>query len=148
MPDRLSLRSTMLLVVLAFGLAFAIQAPFGSSSSAAKPSAKQDSPALAVNTPGAEPDLALAAAGTVPALRDPLKPRKRRHKQHSAPKVHKAPKVLPAVTPTPTASPTPTATPRYIPPAPRSTPAPKRKPKPTPTPTPQTSGEFDGAGES
>lgn len=143
MPDRLSLRSTLLLVTLAFGLAFAIQAPFGSSSSAAKPSAKQGSPAFAVNAPAAEPDLALSAAGTVPALRDPLKPRKQRHKKHSAPKVDKAPEVLPTVTPTPTPTPAPTATPRYIPPAPRSTPAPKRKPKPTP----QTSGEFDSAGE-
>ena len=161
MPDRLSLGSTLLLVVLAFGLAFAVQAPLGSGSSAAKPAAKQNAPGLVAGAPTAEPDLSLEAAGSVPALRDPRQPRKRRvytrkptRKKPSARKVVKAaPKLAPAPVMRAAPVPTPTAAPRYIRLAPpRSTPAPKPKPaapKPTPAPTatPVTSGEFDSSGE-
>ena len=164
MPDRLSLGSTLLLVVLACGLAFADQAPLGSGSSAAEPAAKQNAPGLVASAPAADPDLSLEAAGTVPALRDPRQPRKRRvhtrkptRKKPSARKVVKAaPKLAPApVMRAAPVAPTPTVAPRYIPPAPpRSAPAPKPKraapkPKPTPAPTatPVTSGEFDSSGE-
>jgi hypothetical protein len=153
MPDRLSLRSTLLLVVLAFGLAFAVQAPLGSGSSAAEPAAKQNPPGLVASAPTAEPDLSLEAAGTVPALHDPRQPRKRRaHTRKPTRKVVKAaPKLAsaPVMRAAPVA-PTPTAAPRYIPLAPpRSTPAPKPKPaapKSTPA-TPVTSGEFDNSGD-
>jgi hypothetical protein len=161
MPDRLSLRRTLLLVALAFGLAFAVQAPLGGGSSAAEPAAKQSAPGLVASAPTAEPDLSLAAAGTVPALRDPRQPRRRRvrtrkpaRKNHSS--VRRVVKVAPKLAPAPVmvtapVRPTPTATPRYIAPAPRrSTPAPKPKPKPkpAPAPTPEPSSEFDSSSDS
>jgi hypothetical protein len=164
MPDRLSLRSTLLLVALAFGVAFAIQVLLGGGSSAAQSAAKQSAPGFVANAPGAQPDLSLTAAGTVPALRDPRQPRKRRvHTRKPArkkkPSVRRVVKAAPTVAPAPVMGaapvlPTPTAAPRYIPPAPRrSTPAPRPKPaapkpKPAPTSTPQASGEFDSSGES
>jgi hypothetical protein len=161
MPDRLSLGSTLLLVVLAFGLAFAVQAPLGSGSSAAQPAAKQNPPGLVASAPTAEPDPSLEAAGTVPELRDPRQPRKRRvHTRKKKPSARKVVKAAPKRAPAPVmraapVRPTPTAAPRYIPLArPRSTPAPKPKraapkPKPTPAPaaTPVTSGEFDNSGD-
>jgi hypothetical protein len=155
MPHRLSLRSTLLLVALAFDLAFAIQALPGRGASAAQPAAKQSAPGLVAKAPGAEPDLSLVAAGTVPALRDPRQPRKRRVHTRK-PARRKKPPVRMVVTATPELAPmllTPTPAPRYIPPAPRrSTPAPRPKPaapkpKPAPFSTPETSGVFDSSGE-
>jgi hypothetical protein len=150
MPDHLSLRSTLLLVALAFGVTFAIQALLGGGSSAAEPAAKHSVRGVVASAPTAEPDLSLAAAGTVPTLRDPRKPA--RKKKPSVRKVVKAaPKVAPApVMPAAAMSPTPTAAPPYIPPAPRRVapkPAPKPKPKPVPTSTPPDSGEFDSSDE-
>ena len=146
MPDRLSLRPALLMVALAFGVAVVLSALLGGGSSAAQP-AKQSAPRVVTDAPGAEPDLSLAAAKAVPALRDPRQPRKRRaparKKKASTRKVATA---APRITPAAPVSQTPPATPRYVPPAPRrSTPAPK--PKPAPTSTPQTSGEFDSSGE-
>ena len=156
MPDGLTPRATVLLVAVAFGVAFCVQALLGGGSSPARPAeAKQQVAADAsTDTPAAQPSVRLVAAGTVPALRDPRKPRKRRARK---PKrtvrkvVRVAPRVTPApVVPTATAQPVPTAAPRYIPPAPRRTPAPTpAAPKPTPPPasTPPDSGEFDTTGE-
>jgi hypothetical protein len=152
MPDGLSLRTTVLLVALAFGLTFAVQALLGGGSSAAKPAAKQRVSGFVADAPGATPDLRLVAAGTVPALRDPRKPEvhKRKPARKKKRAVRKVVKAAPKFTPAPVmrapVRPTPTAAPRYIPPAPRrSTPAPKpAAPKPTPTPP---SGDFDTSGE-
>lgn len=154
MPVRLSLRATLVMVGLAFGVAFVIQALLAAGSSAAKPAARQSAPAPKAVVPATEPDLALAAAGRVPALQDPRKPARRKKKPSVRTAVKKAPKADPppvvSATPVP---PAPTATPRYTPPAPqRSTPkpkpaAPKPKPKPAPTSTPQTSGGFDSSGD-
>ncbi len=147
MPDGLSLRSTLLLVALAFGLAFATQALLSGGSSAAKPAAKQSARGFVTNAPGPRVALSLAAARKVPALRDAARKRK--------PSVRRVVQAAPTVTPTPvmpaaTMSPTPTATPPYIPPAPpRVAPKPVPTPKPTPPPTstPPDSGEFDSTGE-
>ena len=142
MPIRLSLRSALLLVALAFDLAFAIQALLGGGSSAAQPAAKQSAPGFVANAPGAEPDLSLAAAETVPALQDPRPPARKKRRVR---KVRPAATVAP--TPVASVSPTPTATPQYVLPAPKRTPTPTPKPKPTPTSTPEVSGEFDSSGE-
>jgi hypothetical protein len=161
MPGRLSLRFTLLLVAVAFGLTVAVPMLLGGGSSAAAPAAKQGAQRSPVDAPGAEPNLRLAAAGTVPALRDPRQPRKRHVRTHkparkpavrrvvrAAPRVQRAP-----VVPAPTARPEPTAAPRYVPPAPRYV-APVHHtkpaaPKPTPAPTaPPASGEFDTTGGS
>ena len=63
MSDGLSLRTTVLLVALAFGLTFAVQALLGGGSSAATPAAaKQSASKVVADAPGAAPDLRLAAA--------------------------------------------------------------------------------------
>jgi len=158
MPDRLTSRTTVLLVVLAFGLTFAVRALVSGGSSAAEPPAKQDAPTLVAEAPDAEPDLQLGAA-TVPALQDPRKPRKRRVRARKPKRrVARAPRVQPRpVMPAATAQPAPTAVPRSAAPVPapqRFTPAPQPRPRPpapqpTPAPTsgPPTSGEFDTTGE-
>jgi hypothetical protein len=138
MPDRLSLRSTLLLIVLAFGLTFTIQAPLGGGTSAAKPLAAAGAPVSDAAAPGAEPNLSLAAAKTVPALRNPRPPARKKRRVR---KVRPAATVAP--TPVASVSPTPTATPHYVPPAPKRT----ATPKPKPTSTPEVSGEFDTSGE-
>jgi hypothetical protein len=156
MPDRLTLRTTLLLAALAFGLTFGTQALMGGGASAAKPAATQSAPEPVVDAPGAEADLRLAAAGTVPALRDPRRPRKRRVRarkpaRKTRPSVQRTPKVSPPpMTPAPTAQPVPTAAPRYVPPAPRRVTPKPAAPKPTPAPTspPPPSGEFDTTGDS
>jgi hypothetical protein len=162
MPDGLTPRATVLLVALAFGLTLCAQALLGGGSSPARPAeAKQNASAsIAVEEPASQPDVRLVAAGTVPALREPRKARKRRVRKPKrtarkvvrvAPRTRPAP-VVPAATarPAPTAAPryVPPAAPRYIPPAPRRTPKPAA-PKPTPPPasTPPSSGEFDTSGE-
>jgi hypothetical protein len=156
MPEGLTPRATVLLVALVFGLAFGIQALLGGGFSPSKPAPE---PVVAVSTDAdvaaARPDLRLVAAGTVPALRDPRKPPKRR--KHNARKVKRSVRKVVAVAPTaapePAATPKPAATPapapRYTPPAPRQTPTPIRTPAPTPAPTtaPTDSGEFDTTGE-
>ena len=150
MPDGLSLRSALLLVALAFGLTFCVQALLSGGSPAAKPAAKQSAHGSVVSAPGAEPDSTLAAAAKVPALRDA-----RKQKPSVRRVVQAAPTVAPApVVPTTTMSPTPTAAPPYIPPAPRRVapkpvpePAPTSVPKPAPTSTPPDSGGFDTYGE-
>jgi outer membrane biosynthesis protein TonB len=162
MPARLSLRTAALLVALAFGLMFAVQALLGGGASAAKPAATTITGEVVADSPGAAPNLKLVAAGTVPALRQPRHPHKPR-KPAAKPKpavrkpVKAAPKPKPkpaAVTPPAPVQPAPTATPRYVPPAPQHvTPAPRPKPaapKPTPAPTstPQDSGAFDTSGGS
>ena len=148
MPNRLTLRTTLVLVALAFGAAFAIQALLDGDSSAAKPAVK-DAHGFVPNTPGLKVAKSLAAAGQVPALRDA------RNKTPSVRRVLAAPTVIPTpvmpaatIIPTPTASPPPTppAPPRYVPPAPSPKPAtPERTP--APTSTPPDSGEFDTTGE-
>ena len=148
MPDGLTRRAAGLLVALAFGLTFCVQALLGGGSSPARPAeAKQNASAsTAAEAPAVQPDLRLVAAGAVPALREPRKAPKRRvrKRKRSVRKVVKvAPRVQPApVMPAATAQPTPTAVPRYIPPAPRRTPKPA-----APKPTPPRSGEFDTTGE-
>jgi hypothetical protein len=158
MPDRLSLRSTLLWVALTFGLAFAMQAPLGGGTSAAESAAKTGVPAVVANAPAAEPDLSLTTNATVPALRDARQPRKRRARKpvRSQTRSVRSVEVAPMLVSAPvSATPTPTATPRDSAPAPqRSTPAPKPKaepkpaaPKPAPAPDPPTSGEFDTSGD-
>jgi len=157
MPDGLTPRATVLLVAFAFGLTFCVQAILGRGSSARPAEAKQNvAPATPADEAAAQPSLRLAAAGTVPALREPRKPHKRRARKPKR-KVRQAIRVAPTVTPAPvaptaTAQPAPTAAPRYIPPAPRRTPAPTPKPAapeptPAPTSTPPDLGEFDTTGE-
>ena len=158
MPDGLTPRVTGLLVALAFGVAFCAQALLGGGSTPARPAEpKQRASATVVpDAPAAQPDLRLVAAGTVPALREPRKPRRRRArkpKRTARKVVRAAPTVQPApatATATPTPEPVATAAPRYTPPAPRQTPAPTLKPvapKPTAPPTPPESGEFDLTGD-
>ena len=162
MSNGLSLRTTVLLVALAFGVTFAVQALLDGGSSAATPrAAKQGVSEVEAAAPGAAPDLELAGA-SVPALREPRQPRKRKRKPQprkekptvrkvvkAAPRARPAP-VMPAATAQPT--PAPTAAPRYVAPAPRHVaPAPPRptapKPAPAPTSAPPASGEFDTSGE-
>ena len=96
------------------------------------------------------------AAGTVPALREPRKPHKRRARKPKR-KVRKAVRVAPRVTPAPVGAHRHGAagadrSAALHPARPRRTPAPTPKPaapKPTPAPTstPPDSGEFDTTGE-
>lgn len=141
MPDRLSLRATLLVIVLAFCLTFTIQT-LASGESTAKPVAAAAAPISVAAAPAVAPDLSLAAVRTVPALRNPRPPKRKKRRVR---KVKPAPRV--ARTPVTRVSPTPTATPRYVPPAPRLKPAPTPKPKPIPTSTPEPAGEFDSSGE-
>ena len=141
MPDRLTPRITVVLVSLAFSLAFGLQALAGS---AAPKAAVGSRPASAVEQPGPRPELSLTAAHSVPALRDPRKPKpKPKPKPKRKPKRHVVPAPEPAVvvakpTATPTYVPTPAA-PRYVPPA--------RTPAPTPKSTPEPAGDFDSSGD-
>ena len=143
MPDRVTPRITVVLVSLAFSVAFGLQAL---GHSAAPKAAVKSEPSLTAERSGPRPDLSLASARSVPALRDPIKPKpkpkpkpKKRHVVVVAP-----PPVHVVATPTPT--PVATPAPRYVPPAPRYVP-PKPTPKPKPTPAPP-SGEFDTSGAS
>ena len=153
MPERLSRRTTLLLVAVAFGLTFAVQMLLGAGSSGEAPANRPSAPSIAADAPAAEPDLRVVAAGKVPPLREPRSRRAPARKPKRA--ARKVTKAAPAARPAPVqpaapAQPTPTATPRYIPPAPtRSVPAPKPKPQATPAPTFETlhSGEFDTSGE-
>ncbi len=158
MPDGLSLRTTVVMVAVAFGLTFAVQALLGGGSPAARPAAKQSVARLVADTPGAAPDLRLVAAATVPALREPKQPPKRKVRARKPKRsVRRFVKVAPRPTPAPimpaaTVEPTPTPTPRYVPPAPRYiTPAPRPQPtlpKSTPVPTSAPpSGAFDTSGD-
>ena len=171
MPDGLSARATLLLVALALGWAFAVQALVSGWSSVREPAAVPSTLAPVADAPVAQPHL--RPAGPDPALREARRPRRqqahRRKPQRRVRKTVKAARtVQPApVTPAATVQPTPTASPHYIPPAPpRRTPAaeltpaapkptpaaPKptpAAPKPTPAPTSSPpSGEFDTTGES
>jgi hypothetical protein len=149
MPKRLSLRATVVLVALAFGLALAVQALLSGGSSAAAPVAQRSADGLLAEAPAAAaPDLTVPAAAAVPALREPRarrkpkpKPKRRRVREAAtpAPVVTAAPVVTPTPTPTPT-PPTATPVPRAVQPAPRST--------PTPAPTsPPPEGDFDTTGD-
>jgi hypothetical protein len=155
MPGGLTLRSTAFLVALAFGLTFGIRVLFGGGSSAAEPSRTQSAARSAAEAPGAQPDLRLAAAGAVPALREPrltrkVHDRKRAHQPKPTVRepVDAPPEKTPAAgTPAASVSPTPSAAPRDIPrPPPDITPAPKPRATPAPSSTPA-SGEFDTSGE-
>jgi len=148
MPNRLTLRATLVLAARAFGAASAIEPRLGGDLSAVKP-AVTDVPEFVSKVPGPRIAKSLAAARQVPALRDARKTPSVRRVVAAAPTVIPTP-VMPAATmsPTPTASPpvTPPAPPRYIPPAPSPEPAtPDRTP--APTSTPPDSGEFDTTGE-
>ena len=143
MPDRLTPRVTVLLVVLAFSMASGLQAL---GKSAAPKAAVGARAASNVEQPGPRPELSLTSADSVPALRDPRKPKpkpKRKPKRHVV--VAPEPVVRPFATPTATTTPAPTpayvptpAAPRYVPPA--------RTPAPTPKSTPVPSGDFDSSG--
>jgi outer membrane biosynthesis protein TonB len=141
-PDKLSRRVALLLVAPAFGLTFAIQA-LSHEGSSAEPAARHAAGGLVAR------DLQLAAAGTVPALRQPRRPRVHSPKlsvTKPAP-VTPAPAVQPTpAAPTATAQPTATPTPRSAPtPAPRYVPPAPPPPSPAPTAEPP-SGEFDTTG--
>ena len=147
MPDRLTPRVTVLLVVLAFSMAFGLQAL---GKSAAPKAAVGARAASNVEQPGPRPELSLTAAHSVPALRDPRKP-KPKPKPKRKPKRHVVPAPEPAVVvakPTATPTPTPASTPTYIPTpaAPRYVP-PARTPAPTPKSTPEPAGDFDSSGD-
>jgi hypothetical protein len=147
MPNGLTLRTTAVLVALAFGLSFGVQALLDGGSSVSTPAAHRSVERTA------PPDLQLVAGGTVPALRAPQKRRAHRKPKRTLRKAAKAaPRFTPAPITTPTpVRPTPTAAPRSVPPAqgaPAPTPqpvAPRRTPASTPTPA---SGEFDSSGDS
>ena len=147
MPNGLSLRTTALLVALAFALAFGVQALLGGVSSAAKPAAK----ASVADAPGAAPELRLAATRTVPALREPRQPRK--HKRLDRKPVHKpTPAVRPRRARHPSSrrrpprrsSPTPTARPTRAPARHAGRAEAARRTRPHLSPA---SGEFDTTGE-
>jgi hypothetical protein len=141
MPVRVTPRTAVVLVSLVFSVAFGLQAL---GSSPAPKAAAETRPAPVDEQPGALPDLALTAARSVPALRDPRKPRVRRRPIAAAAPTLAPVHVTATPTPVPTPAPTPVA-PRYVPPpAPRYVPPPPRKPAPTPAPQP--SGQFDGSG--
>ena len=121
MPERLSRRTTLLLVTLAFDLTFAVQMLLGAGSSAEAPASRPSAPSIVADAPAAEPDLRLVAAGTVPPLRDPRSRRApaRKPKRAARKVTQAAPAVRPApIQPAATMQPAPTATPQYTPPAP------------------------------
>ena len=148
MRNGLTLRATLVLVVLAFGAASVIPPALGGQTSAGKP-VVEDGTGFVTATPGPEVAMSIAAAGQVPTLRNARKkaPAVRRTVT-PAPTVVPTPVTTPTATPTatPAATATPTAAPRYIPPPPSQTPA---APEPTQAPTsiPEDSGEFDTTGE-
>ena len=159
MPDRLSLRSTLLLVALAFGLAFAIQALLSGGSPTANPAANESRTGPSASAPAAEPDPSLAVAAKVPALRDarkhaarkqkPLRPQGRAGGAYGRPGASRAhrdhePDADRRPAPSPPA-PRPVV-PKPVP-TPKPTPAPTTVPMPAPTSTPSDSGEFDTNGE-
>lgn len=139
MSVRVTPSVAVVLVALVFSVAFWLPA-LGSSPA---PKAVAERPALAAEPPGARPDLSLTAARSVPALRDPRKPRVHRRPKRQ-PVTAPAPRLAPvqvAAAPTPAPAPAP-APPRYVPPpAPRYVP-----PRHAPTPAPQPSGQFDSSG--
>ncbi len=147
MPYGVSRRSTLVLVALAFSLTFAIQLLLDAGSPTAKPAAR-------TSAPGAETDLALAEAASVPALRDPRTPRQKRARSQAVETVATAASPAPRpVIPAAPEPPAPTPAPRYVAPAPRYV-APRAAPTPRSTPAPETtatpepsSGEFDTIGE-
>ena len=145
MPDRLTPRVTVLLVVLAFSMAFGLQAL---GKSAAPKAAVGARAASNVEQPGPRPELSLTSADSVPALQDPRKP-KPKPKPKRKPKRHVVVAPEPVVRPfaTPTATPTPAPTPTYVPTpaAPRYVP-PARTPAPTPKSTPEPAGDLDTSG--
>jgi hypothetical protein len=153
MPDGLTFQATLVLVVVALGLAFGVQVLVGAGASSGKPKARQR-PALVQSTPGSAVEL-LTAARAVPALRASRAPQKGRvQPQRPTPVAGRA--VTPALTlvaapvsPAESARPAPTAVPREVAPAPlRVAPAPKPKPEPAPTSTPESRGRFDTTGGS
>ena len=153
MPDGLTFQATLVVVAVAFGLAFGVQVLVGGGASAGKPNAKQG-PALVQSTPGSAVDL-LTAARAVPGLRASRAPQEGRvQPRRPTPVARRA--VTPVVrlvsapvSPAESARPTPTAVPRDVaPPPPRVAPAPKPKPESTPTSTPESRGRFDTTGGS
>src|SRR5215212_3242224 len=126
MPRRLSLPGTLVVVALAFALAFAVSALAGGGSTAAAPAAERTTSHVAPPAPVAQPAPQLAAVSAVPALRVPLKRRARARKparkftQVVRPVVTAAPRSRPKSRKrTATAQPVATAAPRYVAPAPR-----------------------------
>ncbi len=73
MSRRVTLRSTLVLLALAFCLALAVQA-FAGGSPAPKRVVEMSRPDVA-EEPGPRADLSLGAAKRVPALRNPIKPK-------------------------------------------------------------------------
>ena len=147
MPSSLTPRIGVVLILLAFSVGFGLRALGGSP--APKP-AEGHTRAEAAERPGPKPDMSLAAARTVPDLKDPRvrhvrkpKPRPKQRQVAAA----KPPPVRVASRPGPTPASTPRpAAPRYAPtPAPRYV-APRRTAAPTPKATPAPSGEFDTSG--
>src|SRR4051794_41316439 len=141
MPRGLTPRSSIVLVSLAFSVTFALQA-LGGSEAAQRPAR----PPVAAR-PGPKPDLSLAAARSLPALKNPRVPHVRKPKPKTRHVVVRAPTPAPArvaATPVPTPKPKPKprpVAPRYVPtPAPRYVApryvAPQRTPAPTPKATP------------
>jgi hypothetical protein len=151
MPTRLSRRTTLLLVVLSFELTFAAQTLHADRPSAELPATRPTIESLGAEAPSADPDVRLADAGTVPALREPRVRRSPRTKPKGPSVARVTPTVAPTATataptataPTATATATPTPVPRF---SPAPTAAPKPQPKPVATATPP-SGEFDTSGE-
>ncbi len=148
MTARLSRRGILLLLGVTFGLTFSVQLLLSDGSSAPQRKAARDVRASVGSAPAAAPKLRLVAAGTVPALREPRRPRKPRRKA-TAP-VRKVVKAAPTVQPEPpTVQPAPIAAPRYIPPRPQPTAKPAAPKQPTPAPAaPAPSGDFDSSGAS
>ena len=72
MPRRLSHRTALVLVALAFSLGVTVQAVAGS---APRRAAMTSAAPAADAPPGARVDLSVTAAGNVPALRSPLRPK-------------------------------------------------------------------------
>ena len=153
MPDGLTFQATLVVIVVALGLAFGVQVLVGAGASAGKPEARQR-PALVQSTPGAAIEL-LTAARAVPALRASRAPQEGRVQPRRPTPVARR-SVTPTlalvaapVSPAESARPTPTVAPRDIALSPpRVAPAPKPKPEPTPTSTPESRGGFDTTGGS
>jgi hypothetical protein len=149
MPSSLTPRIAVVLISLAFSVAFGLRALGGSS---APKAAEGHARAEVAERLGPKPDVALAAAPTVPDLKDPRvrhvrkpKPRPKRRRVVVAAAKPPPARVVSRPDPTPASTPRPAA-PRYVPtPAPRYV-APRRTPAPTPKATPAPSGEFDTSG--
>jgi hypothetical protein len=142
MPRSLTLRTTAVLVALAFGLTFVLQSLLGGGPPAAKPAAKKSVAGFVAEGPDAAPDLRLVTT-PVPGLRQPRQPRQPEvdRRKPAVRKVVRAPGTTPApMTPAPRVQPTPTAAPRHVTPTPAA-------PEATPAPTAPPSGEFDTGGQ-